>query len=210
MASETYPSDLTDDEWGLLEPHLPSPKRRGRPRLHSPREILDAVFYLLKTGCQWRMLPRGFRPLTTSPDDPVRTLLVVRCTDPPSGPAQLHEWRHSLTEGSQRGRLRSERSLPRWETIDLSFRSLAGVFVRVILRPLPQRSTDPHQASFWGRSGAPAVERRRLRAQVERRGLVRAGVEVPPGGGEVGVAEGRLHEMDLRAPVHGVGSRGRA
>ena len=60
MESRRYPSDLPDAEWPLLEPHLPAPKRRGRPRLHSPREILDAVFYVLKTGCQWRMLPREF------------------------------------------------------------------------------------------------------------------------------------------------------
>jgi putative transposase len=65
MATNNYPSDLTDEEWELLEPHLPAPKRRGRPRLHSPREILDAVFYLLKSGCQWRMLPRDFPPWKT-------------------------------------------------------------------------------------------------------------------------------------------------
>jgi putative transposase len=65
MASGTYPSDLTDAEWSLLEPYLPAPKRRGRPRLHSPRAILDAVFYVLKTGCQWRMLPREFPPWKT-------------------------------------------------------------------------------------------------------------------------------------------------
>src|SRR5215204_4415319 len=65
MASRRYPSDLTDEEWYLLEPHLPASKKRGRPRLHSPREILDAVFYVLKSGCQWRMLPRDFPPWKT-------------------------------------------------------------------------------------------------------------------------------------------------
>jgi putative transposase len=65
MGNRRYPSDLSDEEWALLEPHLPAPKRRGRPRLHSPREILDAVFYVLKTGCQWRMLPREFPPWKT-------------------------------------------------------------------------------------------------------------------------------------------------
>jgi putative transposase len=62
MASRGYPSDLTDEEWGLLEPLLPAPKKRGRPRLHSAREVLDAVFCVLKSGCQWRMLPRDFPP----------------------------------------------------------------------------------------------------------------------------------------------------
>ena len=65
MANRRYPSDLTDDEWDLLEPHLPASKKRGRPRLHSPREILDAIFYVLKSGCQWRMLPTDFPPWKT-------------------------------------------------------------------------------------------------------------------------------------------------
>jgi putative transposase len=65
MESRRYPSDLSDAEWPLLQPLLPTPKRRGRPRLHSPREILNAVFYVLKTGCQWRMLPRDFPPWKT-------------------------------------------------------------------------------------------------------------------------------------------------
>lgn len=65
MANRRYPSDLSDVEWRLLEPHLPPPRRRGRPRIHSPGEILNAVFYILKSGCQWRMLPRDFPPWKT-------------------------------------------------------------------------------------------------------------------------------------------------
>jgi putative transposase len=65
MVNKTYPSDLTDREWSLLEPLLPVPKKRGRPRLHSPRAILNAIFYVLKSGCQWRMLPRDFPPWKT-------------------------------------------------------------------------------------------------------------------------------------------------
>src|SRR5215212_2307866 len=65
MSSKIYPSDLSDAEWELLEHYLPAPKRRGRPRLHSPRDVLDAVFYVLKSGCQWRMLPRDFPPWKT-------------------------------------------------------------------------------------------------------------------------------------------------
>ncbi len=56
MASSRYPSDLSDSEWRRLKPHMPATKHRGRPRLHSPREILNAVFYMPKAGCQWRML----------------------------------------------------------------------------------------------------------------------------------------------------------
>ena len=65
MASRRYPSDLSDSEWGCLKPHVPVAKHRGRPRLHSPREILNAVFYVLKAGCQWRMLPKDFPPWKT-------------------------------------------------------------------------------------------------------------------------------------------------
>lgn len=60
-----YLTDLSDAEWSYLEPHLPATNQRGRPRVHSYREILNAVFYLLKTGCQWRMLPREFPPWKT-------------------------------------------------------------------------------------------------------------------------------------------------
>jgi len=65
MDSRRYPTDLSDEEWRLLKPQLPAPKRRGRPRLHSPREVCNAVFYVLKSGCQWRMLPRDFPPWKT-------------------------------------------------------------------------------------------------------------------------------------------------
>ena len=55
-----YPTDLSDAEWSYIQPHLPAPKALGRPRTHDLREILNAVFYLLKSGCQWRMLPHEF------------------------------------------------------------------------------------------------------------------------------------------------------
>src|SRR5215213_3465655 len=55
-----YPTDLSDTEWSYIEPHLPAPKGHGRPRTHSLREIINAVFYLLKSGCQWRLLPHDF------------------------------------------------------------------------------------------------------------------------------------------------------
>jgi transposase len=58
----SYQTDLTDAEWKALEPHVPAANERGRPRIHSPREILDAVFYVLKSGCPWRLLPRDFPP----------------------------------------------------------------------------------------------------------------------------------------------------
>jgi putative transposase len=55
-----YPTDLSDAEWNYLEPHLPAPTGHGRPSIHDLREILDAIFYLLKSGCQWRLLAHDF------------------------------------------------------------------------------------------------------------------------------------------------------
>jgi putative transposase len=65
MESKRYPTDLSDDEWCCIGPHLPRPTRRGRPRLHGLRAILNAVFYVLKSGCPWRLLPRDFPPWKT-------------------------------------------------------------------------------------------------------------------------------------------------
>jgi putative transposase len=62
---KSYSTDLSDEEWKCLEPHLPAPNTRGRPRAHAAREILDAVFYVLKSGCPWRLLPRDFPPWET-------------------------------------------------------------------------------------------------------------------------------------------------
>jgi putative transposase len=60
-----YQTDLSDAEWGCLKLHLSAPKADGRPRLHSLREILDAIFYVLKSGCSWRLLPHDFPPWKT-------------------------------------------------------------------------------------------------------------------------------------------------
>jgi putative transposase len=65
MESKRYPTDLSDDEWFCIGPHLPGATGRGRPRLHGLRSILDAVFYVLKSGCPWRLLPKDFPPWKT-------------------------------------------------------------------------------------------------------------------------------------------------
>jgi putative transposase len=60
-----YATDLSDDEWECLKLHVPAPNKLGRPRTHGTREILNAVFYILKSGCSWRLLPRDFPPWET-------------------------------------------------------------------------------------------------------------------------------------------------
>jgi transposase len=64
MRTQTYPSDITDDQWALLEPHLPV-HPGGRPRITDLRAVVDAIFYILRTGCQWRYLPKDFPPKST-------------------------------------------------------------------------------------------------------------------------------------------------
>jgi transposase len=61
-----YPSDLTDAEWELVEPMIPAAKRGGRRRAANVREVLNAIFYVLSTGCQWAALPKDLPPKSTA------------------------------------------------------------------------------------------------------------------------------------------------
>ena len=63
--TKRYPTDLTDEEWGTIEPFLPPPARTGRQREVALREVLNAIRYLARTGCGWRMLPKDFPPWQT-------------------------------------------------------------------------------------------------------------------------------------------------
>jgi transposase len=60
-----YPSDLTDDEWALVEPMIPPAKRGGRNRTVVVRDIVDGIMYVLSTGCQWRYVPKDLPPKST-------------------------------------------------------------------------------------------------------------------------------------------------
>jgi|TARA_B100000315_G_scaffold248725_1_gene278920 transposase len=60
-----YASDLTDGEWNLIAPLLPPARRLGRPRTTELREVVNAILYMARTGCQWRMLPKEFPPRST-------------------------------------------------------------------------------------------------------------------------------------------------
>jgi transposase len=60
-----YPSDLTDDEWALVAPMIPPAKHGGRRRAVNVREVLNGIFYVLSTGCQWNALPKDLPPKST-------------------------------------------------------------------------------------------------------------------------------------------------
>jgi transposase len=60
-----YASDTTDTEWSLIEPFMPAPNSIGRPRTTNVRDVVNALFYIASTGCQWRQLPKEFPPYST-------------------------------------------------------------------------------------------------------------------------------------------------
>jgi len=60
-----YPSDLTDEEWALVEPLIPPAKRGGRRRSVDMRKVVDGLMYVLSTGCQWRYVPKDLPPKST-------------------------------------------------------------------------------------------------------------------------------------------------
>src|SRR5215207_7141965 len=60
-----YSTDLSDAEWGRLEIYVPAPNKRGRPRTHNSHDILNAIFYDLKSVCPWRLLQKDFPPWKT-------------------------------------------------------------------------------------------------------------------------------------------------
>jgi len=88
VRAESYPSDVTDEQWALIEPHIPV-YPGGRPRKTHLRDVVDAVLYVLRTGCQWRYLPKDFPPKST----------VWRYFD---------EWRHDGTLDKVHDRLRRQ------------------------------------------------------------------------------------------------------
>ena len=65
MPRRAYKSDLSDAEWNILEPLVPSPLPGGRPAKWERREIVNAILYVLQTGCTWSLLPHDFPPAST-------------------------------------------------------------------------------------------------------------------------------------------------
>ena len=63
--SKRYQCDLTDKQWSIIEPLIPAEKDGGRPRSTDMREVMNAIFYMLRTGCQWDYLPKCFPAKST-------------------------------------------------------------------------------------------------------------------------------------------------
>ena len=87
-----YPSDLTDEEWALVEPLIPSAKRGGNKRHVNVREVINGLMYILSTGCQWRAIPKDLPPRSTVHDyfdlwswdgtlDRIHHALYIKCRE---------------------------------------------------------------------------------------------------------------------------------
>src|SRR6266511_2490411 len=87
-----YPSDLTDEEWALVEPLIPPAKRGGNKRRVNMREVVNGLMYILSTGCQWRAIPKDLPPRSTVHDyfdlwswdgtlDRIHHALYVKCRE---------------------------------------------------------------------------------------------------------------------------------
>ena len=64
-SNKIYPSDLTNEQWGIIEPLIPEAKPNGRPRTVDIRNVVDAILYICRTGSQWRYLPEKYPPRST-------------------------------------------------------------------------------------------------------------------------------------------------
>ncbi len=77
MKRRSYPSDLSEREWAILEPLIPPAKPGGHPRTTDMREVINAILYLDRTGCQWRALPHEFPPWSTALTPVYNWLILV-------------------------------------------------------------------------------------------------------------------------------------
>src|ERR1700733_39790 len=96
---QRYESDTAAAEWALIEPHMPPPAPRGRTREVSLRDVVNAIFYIAQSGCQWRMLPKDFPPYGSVS---IRATVPVRypaSSSPP--PPYTHTERNRQFQASQ-------------------------------------------------------------------------------------------------------------
>ena len=94
MSTRCYDTNLNDDAWAWIAPYLLAARSGGRPRTTDPRAVPNAIFYLLRTGCQWRLLPREFpRPGTVYH-------YFRAWKDPGSRPMKI-EWARQLRDQSK-------------------------------------------------------------------------------------------------------------
>ncbi len=156
-----YPSDLTDAEWQVLAPLLPPPAKTGRKRSWTMREIMNAMFYVLRGGCPWRMLPEHFPPHQTA------YRWFTRFRDDGTWNAWTISWWRRIVSGSAARRVPLPRSSTRRASKPPKPAARAGYDAgkkingrkRHALVDTDGRSLElqVHPASVQDRDGAPAV-----------------------------------------------------
>ena len=110
-----YPSDLTDEEWALVEPLIPPAKRGGNQRHVEVREVVNGLMYILSTGCQWRAIPKDLPPRSTLYDyfdlwswdgtlDRIHDALYVECREAAAREASSDRRHHRQPERQERGK----------------------------------------------------------------------------------------------------------
>ena len=110
-----YPSDLTDEEWALVEPLIPLAKRGGNRRTVNVREVVNGLMYVLSTGCQWRAIPKDLPPRSTVYDyfdlwswdgtlDRIHDALYVRCRAGRLARSEPNRRHHRQPERQERGK----------------------------------------------------------------------------------------------------------
>ena len=82
-----YASDTTDEEWAMIAPYMPCKKRRGRPRVTEMRALVNSIFFIAQSGCQWRLLPKE---LSNEPSHGSTAIVVLQKTLRPQLPAPKH------------------------------------------------------------------------------------------------------------------------
>ena len=73
-----YASDTTDEEWAMIAPYMPCKNRRGRPRVTEMRTLVNSIFFIAQSGCQWRLLPKEFPPYPFAGSRMLRGLLALQ------------------------------------------------------------------------------------------------------------------------------------
>ncbi len=157
----SYPTDMTDDQWGLLQTLLPAAKATGRPRSTDLRLVINAIFYILVSGAAWRMLPHDFPPCKT-----VYHCLVALFTagNPPSARRYFRAWRIDNTWENIHDQL------VRWERVaqdhdpSPSAGSMDSQSVKI--------ATMPHTDATTGYDGGKKVKGRKRHMMVDTLGLV--------------------------------------
>src|ERR1700675_1715470 len=147
MSTRCYDTDLNDAAWAWIAPYLPAARSGGRPRTTDLRAVLNAIFYLLRTGCQWRLLPR-------SVPAPGHCLPLLSCLERCGRPGRTATGRFMSRRASSRGRLPCPSVVILEESVGQDHRARRRPWFR--WAQTGQRAQTPPARGHSGDGGGPA------------------------------------------------------